>query len=235
MMKINSKKRKMSAAKMVQSQGLGSRKDVVKGIHQGKLWIRGEIVNNPNTLFDLEDLHFRWDKKEFIYAEHLLIVMHKKLGEECSHQPQHHRSVFDRLPSHLIKRGVQAVGRLDVDTSGVLLFTDDGELNHKMCSPKYDKEKVYYLRCEQKLNEEAVKRLVEGVELRKEQKIFKAKSVELKGDGSLVLSITEGKYHQVRRMIAAIGNKVIELHRMKFAEYDCDGLKPGEWKILYDF
>lgn len=228
-------KRKMSAAKMVQSQGLGTRREVVKGIHQGKLWIRGEIVNNPNTLFDLDDLDYRWDKQEYKYSPKVLIVMHKKVGEECSHQPQHHASVYARLTPELIQRGVQAVGRLDVDTSGVLLFTDDGEMNHQLCSPKNSKEKVYHLRCEDALDATIVDRLVEGVELRKEAKIFKAKFAELKMDGSLVLTLTEGKYHQVRRMLGALGHKVQSLHRMRMDSYTCHDLKPGEWKILHEF
>lgn len=227
--------KKMSAIKIVQSQGLGTRKEVVKGIRQGKLWIEGAIVNNPNTLFDPQGVSFAWDRKDYIYCESLLVVMNKKLGEECSHSPDHHPSVYERLTPELIARGVQAIGRLDVDTSGLLLFTDDGQYNHQLCSPKYDKLKVYHMKCEAPLDQTAVDELLAGVELNNEKGIFKAQTAELKSDGSLTMGITEGKYHQVRRMLAAIGHRVTSLHRMSMGEWKCDDLKPGEWKIIYNY
>lgn len=228
-------KRKMSAAKIVQSQGLGTRKEVVKGIHQGKLWIEGEIVSNPNTLFEPLGMNFRWDKKDYQYAETLLVVMNKKTGEECSNQPQHHPSVYDRLSPELLKRGVQAVGRLDVDTSGVLLFTDDGQFNHQLCSPRYNKPKTYHLKCADPIEVDVPQKLIEGVELKSEKGIFKALEAQLNSDGSLTMSISEGKYHQVKRMLGALGHKVTELHRMQMDQWNCDGLKPGEWKVIYDY
>lgn len=161
--------------------------------------------------------------------------MNKKLGEECSHSPDHHPSVYERLTPELIARGVQAIGRLDVDTSGLLLFTDDGQYNHQLCSPKYDKLKVYHMKCEAPLDQTAVDELLAGVELNNEKGIFKAQTAELKSDGSLTMGITEGKYHQVRRMLAAIGHRVTSLHRMSMGEWKCDDLKPGEWKIIYNY
>jgi len=225
-------KRKISCAKMVQSQGFGTRREIVKGVYEGRLRIKGERVENPNTLVELENLEFEWDKKLYHHQEKVLIVMHKKVGEECSHQPQHHTSVFERLPKHIVKRGVECIGRLDVETSGVLLFTDDGEYNHQVCSPKSKLPKTYHLRCEDPLEESISQLLLDGVELRKEKKVFKALSADLNSDGSLTLTISEGKYHQVRRMLGALGHKVNYLHRSHVGPWTCDGLKPGEYKEI---
>mgnify|MGYP006084606135 CR=1 FL=1 len=225
-------KRKISATKLVQSQGLGSRKDIVKSIQAGALKIDDLIIDSPTTLIDRSVLGFEWNSKYHFFMEKVLIIMNKQSGFECSHKPTHHSSVFELLPQEYINREVQCVGRLDVDTSGLLLLTDDGDINHKFCSPKSHLEKEYHLRCEDTLDQTIVDQLIEGVELKSEKGIFKAKRAELKQDGSIAMVITEGKYHQVKRMLGATGHRVNYLHRMSMGDLTCEGLKPGEWRVI---
>ena len=143
------------------------------------------------------------------------LVLHKPSGHECSLKPRHHPSVYALLPTPLRARGVQAVGRLDEDTTGVLLFTDDGTLLHRLTSPKHHVAKVYDVRCRHALDDGQLERLRTGVLLHDENETVRA-ACEAIGERALRLVLTEGKYHQVKRMVAAAGNRVEALQRIAF-------------------
>jgi 16S rRNA pseudouridine516 synthase len=132
-------------------------------------------------------------------------------------------------------QGVQAVGRLDQDTTGMLLLSDDGQFIHRMSSPKHHVPKVYELTTEDALNESVAEKLLLGVVLNDDPKPVKAAACALTGSHSMALTLTEGKYHQVKRMLAATGHKVVRLHRSRVGDMVLDDtLAPGQWRWLTD-
>jgi 16S rRNA pseudouridine516 synthase len=130
-------------------------------------------------------------------------------------------------------QGVQAVGRLDQDTTGMLLLSDDGQFIHKMSSPKKHVPKVYRVRAKHPVDGKQVARLLEGVVLDDDPKPVNASACELVDSHTLDLTLTQGKYHQVKRMLAAVGNRVEGLHRSKIGDMDLPpDLAPGHWRWL---
>ena len=158
--------------------------------------------------------------------------MNKPAGVECSQKPKHHPSVYSLLPSPLRRRGVQAIGRLDEDTTGVLLFTDDGALIHRLTSPKHHVPKVYEVTCKHAVEGSQIERLLAGVLLHDDNETVRAEACEATGAETLRMTLTEGKYHQVKRMIAAAGNRVEGLERSAFGPVGFEGLAPSAWRWL---
>ncbi len=160
------------------------------------------------------------------------IKLNKPHGYECSHAPSNHESVFSLFPPELIKNGLQCAGRLDYDTTGLILLSNDGEFIHKIEHPKKGFAKTYIATLAAPLTEEMQKKLLEGVQLRNERHICAALELKLTADNIVQITIKGGVYHQVKRMFAAVGNKVIALHRSKIGVYELGGLKAGEWDFL---
>jgi 16S rRNA pseudouridine516 synthase len=135
-------------------------------------------------------------------------------------------------PQKAAVQGVQAVGRLDQDTTGLLLLTDDGKFIHKMSSPKHHVPKVYEVTTKHPITSEMVDRLLTGVVLDDDPQAVKAAACEAVGELHLRLTLTEGKYHQVKRMLAAVGNRVEGLHRSRIGGLELNDLAPGQWRWL---
>jgi 16S rRNA pseudouridine516 synthase len=128
-------------------------------------------------------------------------------------------------------RGVQPVGRLDEDTTGLLLLTDDGTLLHRLTSPKWHVPKLYQADCSAPVTSGQVQRLLDGVVLHDDPLPVRAAACEAVGERRLLLTLTEGKYHQVKRMVAAAGNTVQTLHRLRFGALALPAdLAPGQWR-----
>ncbi len=160
-------------------------------------------------------------------------MLHKPAGYECSRKPQHHLGVLELIPPQLRERGVQPIGRLDEDTTGMLLLTDDGQLNHVLSSGKRKVPKVYLATTKHPLDQAQLDKLLAGVLLNDEPAPIAAADAEIAGDSLLRLTLTEGKYHQVKRMVAAVGNRVEALHRAQIGGFKLpEDLKPGEWRWL---
>ncbi|HKX43792.1 MAG TPA: 16S rRNA pseudouridine(516) synthase, partial [Burkholderiaceae bacterium] len=148
-------------------------------------------------------------------------------------KPKHHPSVMSLLPPPLRVRDVQPVGRLDEDTTGLLLLTDDGALIHRLTSPKKHVAKVYEVGCADPVGDAACAALIGGVVLRDDPQPVRAAACERTGERTLRLTLLEGKYHQVKRMIAATGNAVTSLHRSRYGALTLpDDLAPGHWRWL---
>ncbi len=223
----------MSLVKILQSQGFGSRAVSAKMIKMGMVHIDGEKCYDGEKLFPLENLEFEVDGKKSIYKEKLYILMDKPEGYECSHNPDFHASVFSLLPNEFLGRNLQCVGRLDVDTTGLLLFSDDGEFIHRYTSPKKHIPKTYLVECKHEVSDEMIGNLLNGVLLKQEEISSKALEVNRKSTHEIELSISEGKYHQVKRMISAAGNRVEKLRRISVGEHTIPSeLKSGEWRYL---
>ncbi|MCQ8894821.1 pseudouridine synthase [Limnobacter humi] len=200
-----------------------------------------EIFLNTKTFHPDED-RIQWgdeltiDGHSYQISQFKYLLMNKPAGYETSHKPSRHKSVFELLPAHYINRGVQAAGRLDVDTTGLLLFSDDGQFIHKVISGKQgikkEVEKIYVMTLDMPIQDEQIDRLLAGVELQEEfdTEWVSASKAERLADGRLRMGITTGKYHQVKRMLAAVGNHVTGLHRESVGPYQLPAdLAPGEW------
>jgi 16S rRNA pseudouridine516 synthase len=139
------------------------------------------------------------------------------------------------LPAALRRRGIQPVGRLDQDTTGLLLLTDDGKLIHRLTSPKHHVPKVYEVGCDRPVDAAQVEQMLRGVLLDDDPLPVLAEGCELTGEKSLRLTLIQGKYHQVKRMVAAVGNHCTSLHRSAFGALTlADGPAPGQWRFVSD-
>lgn len=227
----------MKLEQLLQSQGFGSRKYCQQLILNGAVSIADEICIDPKKTFnskDLLDLEFKVSNQNYRYYEKVYLALNKPQGYECSHQPDYHHSVFELLPAHLRLRGVQSVGRLDQDTTGLLLFTDDGKFLQKMTHPKKHIGKTYVVDTLDKVPLEMLQTLEQGVELRNEKGVFTATDIQLLAEKRFTMTIHQGVYHQVKRMVASIGHKVEKLHRSKMGQLTLDslGLEQGQWCYL---
>ncbi len=208
--------------------------------------VRGVVVEDPEAAMadlvapELAAQPALWtfvvDGREWPYRERAVVMLNKPSGYECSLKPRHHPSVMSLLPTPLRLRGLQPIGRLDEDTTGLLLLTDDGELNHRLTSPKWHADKVYHVSCKHELADDVTARLLAGVVLDDDPQAVRALAVEpLRGESgpAMRLTIGEGRYHQVKRMVAAVGNRVEALHRLQMGTLELDpSLEPGQWRWL---
>jgi 16S rRNA pseudouridine516 synthase len=216
------------------SQGFGTRRECEALVAAGRIAHDGRTVGDDADIEPI-GVEFRIDGRSWPYQERALVLLHKPSGYECSQKPRHHPSVLSLLPPPLRMRGVQPVGRLDEDTTGALLLTDDGALIHRLTSPKHHVPKVYEVTCRHALDARQLERLVGGVVLDDDPKPVRAAAAERTGDRTLRLTLTEGKYHQVKRMLAAVGNRVEALHRSAFGALDLAALpEPGQWRWIDD-
>lgn len=235
---IRNEKRRVNIASMqleriLQKHGFGTRKGCRSLIRHERVAVNGEICDNPFAEIDTNGLVFTVDGVDWPYMEQASLVLNKPAGYECSRKPQHHLGVLELLPVQLRERGVQPIGRLDEDTTGMLLFTDDGQLNHVLSSGKRKVPKVYLATTKHPLDAEQIEKLQAGVLLNDEPEPIAAAAAEIAGEHLLRLTLTEGKYHQVKRMVAAVGNRVEALHRESIGQLSLtDDLKPGEWRWL---
>ena len=221
---------RLPLAQVLFSQGFGTRRQCAALIAAGQVQIGGVTVDDPRAVVPTEGLVFVVAGQAWPYRARALVLLHKPLGYECSTKPRHHPSVLALLPAPLRERGVQPVGRLDADTTGLLLLTDDGTLIHRLTSPKHHVAKVYEVTCKHDLAPDTVARLLAGVVLDDDPRPVRASACEAISERQLRLTLTEGRYHQVKRMVAAAGNRVQALHRSAFGAWTLPAdLAPGAW------
>ena len=224
----------MQIARLLQTQGFGSRKECRQLVEAGLVTVGGEVIDDPRQALDPAGLVYCVDGEEWPYLEKAYLVLHKPVGFECSRAPKHHPSIFNLLPPQIGERGVQPVGRLDQDTTGLLLMSDDGQFIHVWSSGKKRTPKRYRVGLKHAHTPELIADLLAGVQLIDEpDEIVAAVAVEPVDAHTIWLTITEGKYHQVKRMIAAAGNRVESLHRDRVGGFDLPAvLEPGDWAWL---
>ena len=224
------------------SQGFGTRRVCAGLIQQGFVAVAGNPCTDSAMEFVADDLRFSVQGVDWQYHEKAYLMLHKPAGYECSQKPSTYPSIYTLLPAPIRQRGggaaagVQAVGRLDQDTTGLLLLSDDGKFIHRMSSPKHHVPKVYQVTAKHEVDDQQVQKLLSGVVLDDDPKPVRAAACIKTGNNTLSLTLTEGKYHQVKRMIAAVGNRVEDvggLHRSQIGELLLpDDLKPGGWRWL---
>ncbi|PUE66391.1 pseudouridine synthase [Arcobacter lacus] len=205
---------------------------------EAKKFLRmNEICINDNRVYNTSLKAYHDDIKingEVLDDETLLILLNKPQGYICSHNDSG-KLIYSLLPQRYSRRNpkISTIGRLDIDTTGVILLTDDGVLNHKLTSPKKDISKIYEATLEKPLKGDEIEIFASGTLMLngEEKPLFPAK-LEVITPTFVKIEIVEGKYHQVKRMFAAVSNKVIKLHRTKFADFELEDLKEGEFKII---
>lgn len=219
--------------RILHSQGFGSRKVCRQIIRAGGLRIAGEVADDPFMEWEPEGLDFEVDGVSWRYRAKAYVMLNKPAGYECSRTPKHHPSVFSLLPEPLVRRGVQPVGRLDEDTTGLLLLSDDGDFIHRLISPRHKVAKVYAVTTKHPVSQAQVELLRQGVVLHDSPEIVAALACDQTGERGLRLALSEGRYHQVKRMVAAAGNRVEALARISIGGLSLpDDLAAAAWRWL---
>jgi 16S rRNA pseudouridine516 synthase len=217
------------------NQGFGARRECEGLILNDLVSVNGERVNDPDAVFPEDRLTMVVDGLPWVTHVKALVLLNKPAGYECSLKPGAWPGVHNLLAPPLRRRGLQPVGRLDQDTTGLLLMTDDGPLLHKLTSPKHNVPKVYEVTLKHLMTDKEVQKLKSGVVLDDDPAPVLAEEAELVSELHLRLSITQGKYHQVKRMVAAVGNRVEALHRSRIGRLTIpDDLAPGQWCWIED-
>lgn len=215
------------------TQGFGSRRQCRALVEAGHVAVGGATCADAHASFDATQLVFEVDGVAWPYRARAYVALNKPAGYECSREPQHHSSVFALLPPQFAERGVQCVGRLDQDTTGLLLLSDDGQFVHAYTSPKRKVPKTYVATVRHPLDDAQLDALRAGVLLHGEPKPVAALAAVARGERLLEMTIAEGKYHQVKRMVAAASNRVEALHRSRIGGFALpEDLAEGAWRWL---
>lgn len=223
----------MKTERMLQSQGFGSRKDCRALIRAGLFSIDGVVIDDPFAEIPTTELRFEVDGESWRYREQAYLMFHKPAGYECSRKPTFHPSIYTLLPQQFANRDIQPVGRLDQDTTGLLLMSDDGQFIHVWSSGKKRIPKEYLVQTSETVSDELIANLLAGVKLDDEPDLIAAFACSREGDRMLRLTVTEGKYHQVKRMLVAGGGNVAKLHRNRVGGLELpDDLPEGGWRWL---
>ncbi|MGE5757432.1 MAG: pseudouridine synthase, partial [Sideroxydans sp.] len=204
---------KLPLDRILQSQGFGSRKWCRDLIEDGDVVIGGETVTDSRATFETDGLEFSVFGEPWLYREHVYIALNKPADYECSRKPSHHPGVLSLLPEQFALRDVQPVGRLDHDTTGLLLMSDDGAFIHAQSSPKRHIPKVYVATTHDPVTPQLIEQLLGGVKLHDEPAPLAAVICEKLDTHQLKIVLEQGKYHQVKRMLAAADNHCTALRR----------------------
>ncbi len=221
--------------KILSNIGYGSRKDVKKYIKQGSVKVNGKIIKDNSAKINPYDAEIEVDGNMIEYREFIYLMLNKPDGLISSTEDSIHRTVIDLLDEKYISFNPFPVGRLDKDTEGLLVISNDGKLAHNLLSPKKHVDKTYYVKVDGIVNDEDICMMKEGIVLDDGYKTLPAKLEILKSDNisEVYLTIKEGKFHQVKRMFKATGKEVMYLKRIAMGKLKLDdSLLPGQYREL---
>lgn len=226
--------KKLTLDRILHTQGFGTRKMCREMIAMGEISIEGTVFTDTNTPLTTEGLIFSLFGEEWHYRKNVYIALNKPANFECSRKPSHHPGVLSILPDEFTRRDIQPVGRLDHDTTGLLLMSDDGAFIHTQSSPKHHVPKIYIATTHDPVTPDLIELLLKGVKLHDEPTPLAAEHCRMIDENHIEIVLEQGKYHQVKRMLAAAGNHCTALNRaqignLKLAEL---GLEQGEWCYL---
>lgn len=224
---------KIRLDKYLADMGLGTRTEVKKDIKKGKISVNGQIMKSPEYKIDIQTDVVLSDGKEIAYEELVYYMLNKPQGVVSATEDRRDKTVLD-LISEKKRKDLFPVGRLDKDTEGLLLITNDGELAHNLLIPKKHVDKKYFVRLKTPLSEENRKRLEKGVDIGEDKLTLPAQIFVLnKEKDEAEIIIREGKFHQIKRMFHAVGNEVVFLKRLSMGSLVLDeALLPGEYRLL---
>lgn len=222
----------MRIDKLLTTMGLASRTDAAKAAKRGLIKVNGSVVSKADLKVDPEKDVIEYMGKNVSYMKNIYIMLNKPSGIVSSTDGKDGITVISLLPDELQKCGLFPCGRLDKDTVGLLLLTNDGSTSHYLLSPKRHVSKIYRVKTEAPVSQDDIKRLESGIKLDHGDVALPAK-VEQIGECELFITIVEGMYHQIKRMLEAVDNKVIFLERVEFGKIPLDtSLQRGEWRYL---
>ena len=224
---------KIRLDKYLADMGLGTRTEVKKDIKKGRISVNGEIIKSPEYKIDTQTDAVLADGQEIAYEELIYYMLNKPQGVVSATEDRRDKTVLD-LISEKKRKDLFPVGRLDKDTEGLLLITNDGELAHNLLAPKKHVDKKYFVRLKAPLSEENRKRLEEGVDIGEDKLTLPAQVFVLNEErDEAEIIIREGKFHQIKRMFHAVGNEVVFLKRLSMGSLVLDeDLLPGEYRLL---
>lgn len=219
--------------RLLQREGFGSRKECRRLVRDGLVVSDGQVCDDPEQLCAGEGTRLRVDGIDWVCRDRVVLMLHKPTGYECSRTPTHHPGVLSLLPSQFAARGVQPVGRLDAETSGLLILTDEGALNHALTAPRRKVAKRYRVTLKHPAGSDFAATLLRGVVLRDDPAPVAALSAVALDALTVDLTVDEGRYHLVRRMVAAAGNRVDALQRVAIGGLELPAdLPPCSWRPL---
>lgn len=220
--------------KYLADMGYGTRSEVKKEITRGNVQINGVSVRRPETKLDTEKDEVTYQGNSAVYEEYEYYMLNKPAGVVSAAFDRKDRTVLDLIGERQ-RKDLFPVGRLDKDTEGLLLITNDGELAHRLLSPKKHVDKVYYVKVQGRLTSEDEERLAEGIDIGEAKPALPAGLSILKSGevSEAEITIQEGKFHQVKRMFHALGKEVLYLKRLRMGTLVLDeGLEPGQYRKL---
>lgn len=223
----------LTLERLLASIGFGSRKECRALVRMGLVEYQGETLEDPFLEFEKRPDYITVNGEEVPTITEIYGILNKPLGYECSARPAHHESVYSLLPSRFQGMEVRLVGRLDVDTSGLICFSNQGNFIHTLESPKKGLKKRYRVSLARPLENDAEIALMKPMMLKNEKHSVQAKSLVKLDEKTVEIEITEGLYHQVRRMFAAVGNHVEGLERIAIGNLDMvsASVGQGEWRF----
>ncbi len=208
-----------------------TRKESTQILKTGEVTVDG-VVQKSGSFKVIEQAAVEWQGREITQTGPRYIMLNKPEGYVCSHEDGFNHTAFVLL-DEMNMNGLHFAGRLDVDTTGLVLITDDGKWSHRITSPKHKCDKIYRVWLADPVQPDYIEKLAAGIELRNERELTLPAQMEVIDENEVLLTIHEGKYHQVKRMFAALGNKVVGLHREKVGHIMLDEeLEPGEYRYL---
>ncbi|KPC52106.1 pseudouridine synthase [Amantichitinum ursilacus] len=224
---------KQSLDRILTSQGFGTRKGVRELIADGEVAVNGQIVTDWRTDVETEGLLITlFGEEDWPYRANLYLALNKPTNYECSRKPSHHPGILTLLPEPYRWRDVQPVGRLDHDTTGLLLLSDDGAFIHAQSHPKHHQPKKYLATLAQAADESLVEQLLSGVKLHDEPAPLSALSAKQVDELHIEMVLEQGKYHQVKRMLAAAGNHCAALSRVAIGGLTLASLNLAEGEYI---
>lgn len=229
--------KKQRIDKILSNLGYGSRSEIKKYCKQGSVVVNGSEVSNPGTQVDTENDKILFNGEEVVYREYIYLMMNKPDGYISATTDKYDPTVLDLIDISYLAFEPFPVGRLDKDTEGLVVLTNDGKLSHRVLSPKKHVPKTYYAKIDGVVTEEDVEDFAEGVVLDDGYKTMPSQLNVLKSDdeSEIELTIHEGKFHQVKRMFESVGKKVVYLKRLSMGNLKLDeSLELGEYRELTD-
>ncbi|EGR0060591.1 16S rRNA pseudouridine(516) synthase RsuA [Vibrio vulnificus] len=210
-----------------------TRKEATKILKSGEVTVN-EQVQKSGAVKVTEECVVEWQGRELVMQGPRYIMLYKPEGFVCSHEDGFNHTAFVLLDEVKMDE-LHFAGRLDVDTTGLVLITDDGKWSHRITSPKHKCDKTYRVWLADPIGSDYAEKLAAGVQLRNEKELTRPAQMTIVNadENEVLLTIHEGKYHQVKRMFAALGNKVEQLHRERIGAIELDeNLEPGEYRYL---
>ncbi len=227
--------KKMRVDKLLSNVGVASRAELKKYCKQGLISVNGKVINNPGVQVDSESDDIRFNGEKIVYREFVYIMLNKPDGYISATFDKYDPIVLDLIDQSYLVFEPFPVGRLDKDTEGLLVLTNDGQLAHRVLSPKKHVPKTYYAKIQGKVTEEDILAFEKGVILDDGYETMPSQLKILKSDdmSEIELTIHEGKFHQVKRMFESVGKKVVYLKRLSMGKLKLDeSLKLGEYREL---